>query len=181
MNDKENKKSARVFFALWPDDAARAALASWQGPLKKLCGGKATPVERLHNTLLFLGDVEVERLEALQLAAQEVGDEAFQLVLDSARYWGHNHIVYAAPHIMPRKLSDLVSKLQQAMLRHQFQFDQRGYQPHVTLLRHAHGTDTPLPEMKAVVWKIREFVLMQSVSEGQGVRYEMLSRFNLST
>jgi len=84
----ELKKPARVFFALWPNDEERAALAAWQPPLQQLCGGRPTPAAKLHNTLVFLGDVGIERLEALQLAAQEVSGAAFQVVFDSARYWG---------------------------------------------------------------------------------------------
>ena len=56
-------------------------MAAWQAPLQELCGGRATPAEKLHNTLVFLGEVETARLEALQLAAQEVSGSAFQLVL----------------------------------------------------------------------------------------------------
>jgi len=178
--ETNSNESARVFFALWPNDEERAALAAWQPPLKKLCGGRPTPVQNLHNTLVFLGDVEFARLEALQLAAQEASGSALQLVFDGARYWGHNHIVFAAPASTPEKLNLLVQNLQQSLLQHQFKFDQRSYKPHVTLLRHAHWTDSPFPEMQSVLWKIGGFALVQSVSEGAGVRYEVLARFPLA-
>lgn len=97
----------------------------------------------MHNTLVFLGEVDIERQEALQLAAQEVSSPAFQLVFDTARYWGRNHLVYAAPSNVIPKLTELVSKLEHTLLRHQFKFEQRVYKPHVTLLRHAHWTDSP--------------------------------------
>ena len=180
MNESELNKPARVFFALWPNDEERAALAAWQTPLQKLCGGRLTPAVKLHNTLVFLGDVGIERLEALQLAAQEVSGAAFQVVFDSARYWGHNHIVYAAPGSVPPKLAQLVSDLEQRLRHHHFKFDQRSYKPHITLLRHAHWRDSPLPAVPQVVWKMREFALVQSVSEGQGVRYEVLARYPLN-
>lgn len=154
-------------------------MAAWQVPLQQLCGGRLTPAGKLHNTLVFLGDVEFERLEALQLAAQEASGAAFELVFDLARYWGHNHIVYAAPASVPQKLAQLVESLEQSLRHHHFKFDHRTYKPHVTLLRHAHWRDIPLPVMQQVVWKMREFVLVQSVSEGQGMRYEVLARFPL--
>ena len=180
MSETVIKKPARVFFALWPQQQERAALAAWQGPLQQLCGGSVTPADNLHNTLVFLGDVEFERLEALQLAAQEVNGAAFKIVFDLARYWGHNHIVYAAPGSEPPELAQLVSDLQQRLLHHHFKFDRRDYKPHVTLLRHAHWSDTPLPQMLPVIWKMRDFALVQSVSAGQGVRYEVLARFPLA-
>ena len=180
MTETDAKKAARVFFALWPDDEGRAAMAAWQPPLQQLCGGRTTAADKLHNTLVFLGDVAVEHLEALKLAAQEVNGAAFQLSFDNARYWGHNHIVYAAPSKVPAKLAQLVSDLEQALRRHHFKFDKRSYKPHITLLRHAHWTDTPLPVMQTVMWKMSGFALVQSVSGEQGVRYEIMAHFPLA-
>jgi 2'-5' RNA ligase len=174
------KKSARVFFALWPNDEERAAMAAWQAPFKELCGGRPAPEYNLHNTLVFLGNVEIERLETLQLAAQEVNGSGFQLVFDIAHYWGHNHIVYAAPDSVPVHLSQLVHTLEQSLRHHHFNFDQRAYKPHVTLLRHARWADSPLPAMPPVIWKMRDFALVQSIPEGLGVRYDVLYRFPLT-
>jgi RNA 2',3'-cyclic 3'-phosphodiesterase len=170
---------ARVFFALWPDAPEQAALSVWQQPLQALCGGRAMAAVKLHNTLVFLGNVELDRLEALKLAAQEVTGAGFQLVFDVARYWGHNHIVYAAPVTLPQHLGQLVQALEQSLLHHHFKFDPRSYKPHVTLLRHAQWTDSPLPALPPVRWQIRNFALVQSVSEGTGVRYEVLARIRL--
>ena len=119
------------------------------------------------------------RLEALQLAAQEVGGEAFELVFDVARYWGHNHIVYAAASAVPPQMMQLVIGLEQRLIRHHFSFDKRPYKPHVTLLRNANWSDTPLPDMPKVVWRSRDFALVQSASDGQGANYRVLARFPL--
>jgi 2'-5' RNA ligase len=176
----DTQKNARVFFALWPNDEERAALAAWQAPLKALCGGRSMPEHKLHNTLVFLGNVEIECLETLQLAAMEVNGAGFQLVFDIARYWGHNHIVYAAPDSVPVQLNQLAHSLEQSLRHHHFKFDQRAYKPHVTLLRHARWTDSPLPAMPPVRWNMRDFALVQSILEGQGVRYEVLARYPLA-
>ncbi|HQS59091.1 MAG: 2'-5' RNA ligase [Gallionellales bacterium 35-53-114] len=178
--ENSSNSPVRIFFALWPNETERAALTAWQPPLKKLCGGRATPDDRLHNTLVFLGEVEAERLEALKLAAQEISGAAFQLEFDTAKYWGHNHILYAAPGSVPPKLALLVNALEQVLLRHHFKIDRREYKPHVTLLRHAHCRNSTLPEMPPVVWNMHDFVLVKSVSAGQGVRYEVLERFPLA-
>ncbi len=179
MTGDNSKKNARIFFALWPDEAESAAIAAWQPSLVQLCGGRQLPAANLHNTLVFLGDVPLEHLEALQLAAQEVECAKFRMTFDIARYWGHNQIVYAAPGAVPSPLTQLVKELEQKLLHHHFSFERRSYKPHVTLLRHAHWTDTPLPVLLPVVWAVRDFVLVQSVSEGQGMRYEILARFPL--
>lgn len=137
------------------------------------------PAHTLHVTLVFLGSVAPHRLEALQLAAQEVYDEAFELILDNARYWGHNRIVYAAPNSVPPQLVQLVHSLEQRLIAHRFTFDQRPYKPHITLLRHAQWSDTPLPEMPQVTWHAQSFALVQSQPDSQGARYQVLARFAL--
>jgi 2'-5' RNA ligase len=179
MNKPPREKSARVFFALWPGDVERTALAAWQPVLQQLCGGRSMHADTLHATLVFLGDVALHRLEALQLAAQEVEGESFDLALDAARYWGHNHIVYAAPHIVPPQLVQLVHDLEQRLSKHRFRFDKREYKPHITLLRHAQWSDDPLPEMDKVVWQAKSMSLVQSASDGQGANYQVLARFPL--
>jgi len=179
MKAQDKNKSACVFFALWPDDAERAALAAWQPVLHKLCGGCSMRADTLHATLVFLGDVVLHRLEALQLAAQEVDGTSFDLVFDVACYWGHNHIVLAAPQIVPPQLAQLVQVLEQRLSKHRFHFDRRPYKPHITLLRHTQWSDTPLPEMQRVVWRIRDFALVQSTPDEEGANYRVLARFPL--
>lgn len=181
MKRIENNPSLRVFFALWPDAAARTALAAWQTPLGKLCGGSAMRADTLHSTLVFLGEIEAHRLEALQLAAREVAGSAFEIEFDIARYWGHNHIVYAAPQIVPAALAGVVHELERHLRKHRFHFEPREYKPHVTLLRHAQWSDAPLPQMDTVRWPAREFVLVQSLSDEEGAHYEVLAHFGLNS
>ena len=140
--------------------------------------------ETLHNTLVFIGEVELYGLEVLQLAAQEVGGEGFELRFDEARYWGHNHIVYAAPRQVPQQLAQLADALEQRLAAHRFKFASHHlvsheYKPHVTLLRNAHWSDAPLPAMQPVSWQIRDFALVQSAPRGGLMDYRVLARFPL--
>lgn len=180
MDGTSEQKSMRAFFALWPGAAARAGLAAWQVPLQRVCGGRAMRAETLHATLVFLGNVAGHRLEALALAAQEVAGAHFVMRFDRARYWGHNHIVYAAPQQEPEDLARLVRQLEQGLRRHHFHFEPRSYQPHVTLLRHAQWSERLLPEQPAVVWPVNDFALVQSLSDEHGARYRVLARFPLA-
>ncbi len=177
---KPEIEQARVFFALWPGRGGRGGLAAWQAELQPLCGGRPMHPENLHATLVFLGGVAVHRLEALQLVAQEVEVEAFELCFDTARYWGHNHIAFAAPSHVPPRLLHLVRRLEERLRKHRFHFDHRPYKPHITLLRNAHWSDDPLPTMPEVRWQVDGFALVQSLSDEQGSRYEVLARFGAS-
>jgi len=184
MEHSLDHTTARVFFALWPTAAERAQLAAWQAPLKRLCGGRVMRGATLHATLVFIGDVALYRLEALQLAAQEVAGEGFELCFDEARYWGHNHIVYAATRHTPQQLAQLVDALEQRLAAHRFKFAShhpvsRDYQPHVTLLRNVRWSDTPLPAMQPASWQIGDFALVQSAPRNGLANYRVLARFPL--
>jgi 2'-5' RNA ligase len=133
----------------------------------------------LHSTLVFIGNVGQSGLEALRLAAQEVSGRAFELCLEEARYWEHNHIVYAAPKLFPPHLVHLVGTLEQHLTAHRFKFDRREYKPHVTLLRNAGWTGASLPSMSPVCWQMKDFALMQSVQQGGQASYQVLARFPL--
>lgn len=176
MNKEVGGKKMRVFFAIWPDSAERNALAAWQAPLKKLCGGRAMRPDTLHLTLVFMGEVAQQRLDELRAAAQEISGEPFELSLDTARYWRHNRIVHAAPEQTPVALNRLAEALTASLRKHGFRLDERRYVAHVTLLRDAKWNETALPPMPAVTWRAREYVLVQSL----GGRYVVLARFLLS-
>lgn len=176
---QKDRETIRVFFALWPDAAERAALAAWQTPLQQRVGGSAMRADTLHTTLVFLGDLAARQLQTLELAAREVGGQSFVLCFDTARYWGHNRILFAAPTHPPQALFRLVADLEQRLAGHRFRFDRRPYKPHVTLLRHARWHDADLPPMPAVRWTVSGFVLVQSLRDERGARYEVLARFPL--
>jgi len=179
MNKASEKSFVRVFFALWPLESERNQLVEWQKPLQHLCGGKAMHSETLHSTLVFIGGIGQSRLKELKLAAQEVNGRVFDVCFDRAHYWGHNHIVYAAPEVVPEHLAQLVDALELCLEKHGFDFDHRKYQPHVTLLRKAKWTDVPLPEMNSVCWQIRDFVLVQSIQQQGIANYQVLARYPL--
>jgi 2'-5' RNA ligase len=172
------KKKLRLFFALWPSEIERTALASWQPRLHEVCEGRAMLPATLHVTLVFLGEVAENRLEALKLLAMEVDFQGFYLEFLEAHYWGHNHIVHAAPEEVPSQHISLVNELESKLFNHRFQFEQRPYKPHVTLVRNAKWSDAPLPKQSKVCWEVSDFVLVQSLNDEQGACYEVLARFS---
>jgi 2'-5' RNA ligase len=179
MGHAPEEQPARVFFALWPDEACRKRLAAWQRKLHPLCGGRVMRAETLHVTLVFVGEVAARRLEALEAAARKVRGKPFDMVFDRVRYWPHNGILYAAAEEALPQLTRLVENLQQHLADADFRFDMRAYTPHATLLRNAQWRVGPLPEMEEFAWPARDFVLVQSVLDAQGASYRVLARFPL--
>ncbi len=140
--------------------------------------------EGLHATLLFIGEFPSKNLEMLLSLVSRIHVEQFGLYFDQARYWGHNHIVYAAPSRVPQTLQQLVVMLEQCLIRNHISFDtsfQGDYQPHITLLRKAHWHDEPLNEIQPFAWNVRDFVLLQSTRAGNMPVYRVLVRFPLGS
>lgn len=177
MSISTDKTTVRVFFALWPDAAERAALSAFQPVLKALCKGRVMLGGNLHATLVFLGNVDVDRLDEVYAAANSLKFDPFHLVWNQICCWKHNHIVHAAAEYTPEPLALLVRQLEENLLQRGFDFERRPYQPHVTLLRNARCDQIRLPEPGKLVWEVREFVLLQSVNGDHGTRYDVLMKF----
>ncbi len=159
-----------MFFALWPDDAVRAALADWATVLQGVCGGRATRPGNLHMTLAFLGDVEPARCEALKQVAGGVTPRKFALVVDQPGYWKHNRIAWAGASADPPELAGMVGKLRGALTEAGFVFDRKPFVSHVTLLRKA-SPPAAMPSLPPFVWPTNGFALIRSVPGPRGSDY----------
>jgi 2'-5' RNA ligase len=184
---KNNTESAgttvRVFFAIWPDNAAQEQMAGLTKRLRlaSLCNGRETKAENIHLTLAFLGEVEPHGLEALRVVANGIGDSrlrAFDFAIEEIRYWKRKRIVYAASASVPRELLDLVNALSESLSAAGFSLEQRAYAPHITLMRDASCQNVPeLPE--PVVWRVREWMLIKSEQTSGGSVYTPIGRWAL--
>jgi 2'-5' RNA ligase len=164
----------RLFFALWPDDAVRAALARYAAAAHQVAGGRVMRAETLHLTLAFLGETPVERLAALRAAADHVARASFALVLDRAAWWKHNRIVWAGASLVPEALADMVAALRERITAAGFRCDPKPFVAHATLLRGA----TPrgaLPALMPIEWRGAGFVLVRSTLAPGGSRYETVA------
>ena len=166
----------RLFFALWPDDAARAALERWSAAIHRVAGGRATRGDSIHLTLAFLGDCDPDRLGELKAAAAGVRVRPFELALDEAGFWKHNRIAWAGATQTPAALETLVSDLRAALAAARFAFDSKPFVSHVTLVRKAHpGFVMPAPD--PVRWQVTGFVLVRSVMRPAGSDYLVEGRW----
>ncbi|SEL45451.1 RNA 2',3'-cyclic phosphodiesterase [Nitrosovibrio tenuis] len=176
-------KTVRVFFAIWPDNAAQEQMAGLATRLRldPLCGGRKTKGDNIHLTLVFVGEVDAVGLQTLLEAGNKIGNAGtggFDFVIDAIRYWKHNQIVYATTDKAPQRLTDLVSALQGALSAAGFFLEQRPYIPHITLMKRASCRIVPkLPE--PVVWRVREWMLVKSEQTSDGSVYTPIHRWSL--
>lgn len=153
--------SARVFFALWPDEGTRAGLAKWGRAIHRESGGRLMQTVDLHMTLAFLGDVALERLDTLRIAVAGVAPRRFVLPIDRPGYWPRNRIAWAGANETPPVLAELVDELRAALVGASVRFDGKAFVPHVTLIRDARPGFT-LPALPAIEWPVRSFALVRS-------------------
>ena len=168
----------RLFFALWPDDAIRDALNRTGKWLHQHWGGRRMRAETVHITLAFLGETPADRLAALVACADSIRADAYDLVLDQAGYWRHNRIGWLGASESPPRHFELVRGLNVALQQAGFPVDARPHVPHVTLLRNSQGGQ--VPACTPVVWPIRDFVLVKSVTESGGAHYDVIRRWPLA-
>lgn len=175
----EDLNTARVFFALWPNEALRGKFLRWAEEFRKDCGGRVTQPGNIHITLVFLGNIPALRLDELTSLAAGISGRAFHLEFSEPDYFRHNRIVWAGPTKVPEELSGLVNTLEMAIRAGGFSFDARPYVPHVTLLRSAQrGPDAGC--LQNINWHVKDFVLVRSKKSMAGVEYKLIGRWPLN-
>jgi len=110
----------RLFFALWPDESVRAALADRAAALHALCGGRSTRTENLHLTLLFSERGRPTRRRD-RARAGEVAPRKASLLLDRIGFW--KRLAWAGASAVPGQIEGLVLELRDALTRSRIDFD----------------------------------------------------------
>ena len=172
----------RTFFAVSPDDAARAMLARGAEWAAKSCGGRPTRTDLIHLTLVFIGSTPRQRVADLAAIMSAIEMPAFTLELDSIGWFRQNGIVWAGTRSPPEPLLSLQSAIARGAERMGFSLDVRPYSPHLTLAREAHRSPPARTITPPLSWRVGSFELMSSQfgKEG-GPRYEVLHRRVLAT
>ena len=135
--------------------------------------------DNLHQTLVFIGNIEADRQPAIEAAASAIAANSFELDFGTLGYWRHNRIVWAAPLSTPPALAELVTALEAGLSQAGIGFDSRPYSPHVTLVRDARVRG-PLPSLK-FAWTLRDFVLIELANDSRGVIYRAIARWPLAS
>ena len=164
----------RLFFAIWPDRPAREALAGLGNRLAKASGGRATPGEKIHLTLEFLGEVEAGRVALLHRVAAEVRGRRFRVVLDRVGSFRRARVAWAGSDAPAPQLLALQGDLAGRLRDNGFALEQRPWSPHATLARKIERA-VPRAAIEAVEWPVDEYALVASA----GGRYETLASWRL--
>jgi 2'-5' RNA ligase len=159
-------QTSRLFLALWPDPAVRAALAEWRQLWTWPPGAGRVRDDKLHITLHFLGSQPTERVPELAQGLA-VPFSPFQLVLGQPKLWPHG-IAVLEPHMEPDELLELHARQAEALAGLGLPPEQRKFRPHVTLSRRAVNAIPPA-EGPPINWDVRGYALMESRGGGYTV------------
>lgn len=166
----------RLFFALWPDEASRRALAAKARTLAPECGGHPLPAENMHVTLAFLGNVGEARRDALIALTQSWPAVTGTWRLDQLGHFPKPRIVWAGSRMPSPDLIALNTRLWQALADHGFTPPSREFTPHVSLLRQAERPASQASLTPPIVWHYDHLALVESRPEAGGSRYHTLAR-----
>jgi 2'-5' RNA ligase len=163
----------RLFFAIWPDALARSALGALAADLEARAGGRAVPVEKIHLTLAFLGEVSPDRADDLVKAADKVREAPFDLVLDRIGAFRRARVTWVGSGDPAPPLVSVEATLREALRARGFELEERPFTPHVTLVRKAEKTLAP-ESIEPIAWRVQEIALVSS-EPGSGAYKTMAS------
>ncbi len=182
----------RLFFALWPDERSRAALAHATRKAVRHSGGRPVAEHNLHATLLFLGSVGESRVSEVAAIGARAAAETLvaradsrlppAFVFDHIELWQKAHVLVATTsassgdgHLVANAL---VGILQRETGRAGFAPDLKPFRAHVTLARKVAFLKTAL-RMEPVEWRVAGFALVESRTDPEGPVYTVLQSYPL--
>lgn len=177
-------KPIRVFFAIWPKEAVWRQLYDLSEKVELVCGGRRTRAESIHLTLIFLGEMEINQLHALCLAAKTARGQVFNFIVEGIRYWKLNRLVCAETGEVPPELFDLVDSLKNTLSAYGISFDHRAFTPHITLVRKAQRHVLPkslIHLVEPIVWPVNEYILVKSEQASNRSVYTPIGRWSLES
>src|ERR1700737_1265900 len=107
-------KILRLFFALWPDDAVRAAVGTLAQNVVVETGGRAVAPDNIHLTMAFLGEQPSRLAVEIDMRSAAV-IPAFQLSFDELGCWRKTGIAWLGASAAPSELSHMEQSIARAL------------------------------------------------------------------
>lgn len=194
MTTSAKPKSARVFFALWPDEPCASRLSAIAEDCAARLGGRAMPKDALHLTLAFVGAVNEDRLPELMALANATarsmseapadGSARQAIVLDRLACWPDKRILWAGSDCLPLHAGALAKHLVESLVAADYLPAGQTFVAHVTLVRRLQrpprAEDIDRLRNSPLRWVYRDFVLMRSWPGADRPAYERLGSWRLS-
>jgi RNA 2',3'-cyclic 3'-phosphodiesterase len=172
-------RTLRLFFALWPGDALRTALAAAAAPAIAQVAGQAVPPGNLHVTLAFLGPVPGSALVPLFEVGGQGRWPAVDLAFERIEFWAKPKVLVAMPESIPAAGLAIVERLWTGLERLGYAREARPWRPHLTLARRIRRPPPDnlvlapiVPAAEPLPWRL---ALVDSSSHPDGPRYKPIA------
>lgn len=168
--DPTSEHTSNLFFALFPDAATAADIATLAAGLREQCGlkGRVLKDEQFHVSLCHVGTYDGEVPEGIltqaRRAAASIAMPPFDIAFDHARsIAGDENRPFA---LVSKERNTAIKSLQRALGRALTRaglgrWVATAYNPHVTLLYDTR--DISMEHIAKIAWTAREFVLVRSL------------------
>jgi 2'-5' RNA ligase len=173
----ERSRKQRLFFALWPDEVTREALARLLSSIPSQ-PGRQVAVSNLHITLAFIGNVDDAMSECLQARAEKVRGAPFSMTMSTLGYFRRAKVLWLGPDSCPLPLQSLVAQLNAKLASCGYRPDKRPFSPHLTLFRKA-ALGKLHTEIDPLRWKIGGFSMVRSSIFPRGAEYHVIRYYPL--
>jgi len=160
--------SLRLFLAIDLPPALRANIDQWRQ--RRHLPGRAELAPNMHITLVFLGQVAVDRIDSICDVAASTPFTAFDLTLDRIRLW-RNGILHLAPSRAPAPLMELQQALNDGLGALGLWTERRRYSPHLTIARDVPEGRHGLPRCPKFQWHVDKLTLFSSERTDEGVLF----------
>lgn len=174
------ERQHRLFFASWPGDALRSALAPRIGALQPAGVGRPQRPDQWHVTLVFLGPVPASRVAAAREAAAQVRAAPCDISFDAVEFWRRPEVLTLVARELPPPLGSLVDQLRAALAARGFEPESRPYRAHLTLARKVTHPALPMA-FEPLCWPVADFALVESITDRAGSVYTPLASWNLQS
>ncbi|NJD30426.1 MAG: RNA 2',3'-cyclic phosphodiesterase [Gammaproteobacteria bacterium] len=174
------ERQHRLFFALWPADDLRLALAPRIRALLPAGGGRPQRPDQWHVTLEFLGSVPASRVAAVREAAAQVRGGPCEIVFDAVEFWRRPEVLTLVARVLPSPLDSLVTQLRAALAARGFETESRPFRAHLTLARKVTHPVSPVA-FEPLHWPAADFALVESITDRSGSVYTPLASWNLQS
>lgn len=197
----------RIFLAIEIPENVKDRLVEVQKELaSRLLGVRWEKREKLHITLVFLGEVgeegkngvETQLIASVQKAVKEglEGVRGFKLILGDLGVFPslrRPRVIWVGVKEKSKtknqrsKIEDLVEGLEKSLGRAGFEFDKKPFHPHITIGRVKHGSGGAISLRErdwlggGLEFEAREVVIMKSELQPTGSVYTVLSRIPLGS